>query len=77
MEASFIIMFLALIAAGTAFWIWALVDVIRAGREAEFRAGSQLIWVVVIAVFQLFGALAYLAFGRPRSGSSAASGLAR
>lgn len=73
MEASFLIVFLALILAGTVFWIWALVDAIRAGKGADFRAGSQVVWVVVIAVFQLFGALAYVAFGRPRADPRAAS----
>lgn len=66
MEASFTIVFLLAIAAGTVFWVWALVDVVRAGSGAGFRAGSQLVWVVAIAVTHALGALAYVALGRAR-----------
>ncbi len=49
MEASFTIVFLLFIAAATAFWVWALVDVIRR-PSGTLRAGSQAVWAVVIAL---------------------------
>lgn len=66
MEASFTIVFLILIAATTALWIWALVDVVRRPAGA-YRSGSQLLWVLVIALTHSIGAVLYLLFGRPRS----------
>lgn len=66
MEASFTIVFLLLIAAGTAFWIWALVDAAR--RPAgSYRRGSQALWVVLIALTHSLGAIAYVLLGRPRA----------
>ncbi len=65
MEASTTIVFLLVIAATTAFWIWALVDVIRR-PEDTLRRGSQLLWALVIALTHTVGALAYVLFGRPR-----------
>jgi hypothetical protein len=49
-----------------AFWVWSLVDAIRVPDEA-FRAGSKVIWVVVIAVTGFIGSIVYLAVGRPRT----------
>ncbi len=65
MEASATIVFLLVIAATTAFWIWALVDVIRRPDDT-LRRGSQLLWALVIALTHTVGALAYVLFGRPR-----------
>ncbi len=50
-----------------AFWIWSLVDAIRVPDESAFRAGSKVIWVVVIAVTGFIGSIVYLAVGRPRA----------
>ncbi len=50
-----------------AFWIWSLVDAIRVPDESAFRAGSKVIWVVVIAVTGFIGSVVYLAMGRPRA----------
>ncbi len=50
-----------------AFWIWSLVDAIRVPDESAFRAGSKVIWVVVIAVTGFLGSFVYLAVGRPRA----------
>jgi hypothetical protein len=66
MEASFTIVFLLLVAATTALWIWALVDVLRRPAGA-YRSGSQLVWVLVIALTHSIGAVAYLLIGRPRT----------
>ncbi len=49
------------------FWIWSLVDAIRVPDESAFRAGSKVIWVVVIAVTGFLGSIVYLAVGRPRT----------
>jgi Phospholipase_D-nuclease N-terminal len=66
MEASFTIVFLLLVAATTALWIWALVDVLRRPAGA-YRSGSQLVWVLVIALTHSIGAVVYLLIGRPRT----------
>ena len=72
MEASFTIVFLLLIVATTALWIWALVDVLR--RPAgSYRRGSQLLWVLVIALTHSIGAIVYLLLGRPRAATAAAT----
>ena len=70
MEASFTIVFLLLIAAATALWIWALADVLRRPAGA-YRSGSQVVWALVIALTHSIGAVAYLLFGRPRTTTSA------
>jgi hypothetical protein len=72
MEASFTIVFLLFIAAATAFWLWALVDVIRR-PSGTLRAGSQLVWGVVIALTHSIGALVYVLVGRPRRAESIGS----
>ena len=73
MEASFTILFLLFILATTVFWIWALVDVIRRPSDTLQR-GSQLFWVLFIAITQTIGALAYVFFGRPRRTEMASVG---
>jgi hypothetical protein len=45
-------------------WIWALIDAIRT-PDGSFRAGNQLIWVLVILLGNLLGAIIYLIVGRP------------
>lgn len=51
--------------AGTVLWIWALVDVIRI-PDTEYRAGSQLAWILVVVFTGSIGAIIYLAIGRPQ-----------
>ena len=65
MEASFTIAVVALLAAATVFWLWALIDVVRR-PGADFRSGTPLLWAVAIALTHTVGAAAYVAFGRPR-----------
>jgi len=50
-----------------AFWIWSLVDAIRVKDESSFRAGSKVVWVLVIAVTGFIGSVVYMAVGRPRT----------
>ncbi len=70
MEASVTILFLLVMVATTVFWVWALVDVVRQPGRV-YRSGSQLLWVLVIALTHSVGALAYVLFGRPRTTASA------
>ena len=52
--------------------IWTLVDVVRMPGDASFKAGTQLVWVIVILLAVLVGAIIYLAVGRPPGGATAA-----
>jgi hypothetical protein len=45
-------------------WLWALIDAIKT-PDGTFRAGTQLIWVLVILFGNLLGAIIYLVVGRP------------
>jgi hypothetical protein len=56
---------LLVILALAALWAWALVDAIRVPDDAQYRAGTKLVWVLVIALTGLVGAALYLAVGRP------------
>ena len=48
-----------------AVWAWALVDAIRVPDDAHYRAGTKLVWVLVIALTGLIGAAIDLTVGRP------------
>lgn len=48
------------------FPIWALVDAIRVPSDQDYRAGTKVIWVLVILFMHCVGALIYFAVGRPR-----------
>jgi len=57
---------LAIIALGlaaTVLWLWAVVDCVRHGPKQE---NAKIIWVLVIVLGHVFGALLYLLFGRER-----------
>ena len=56
---------LLVILALVAGWVWALVDAIRVPDDAQYRTGTKLVWVLVIAITGLVGAAIYLAVGRP------------
>lgn len=58
---------LGLVALFLALWIWALVDGIRVPDDSMCRTGNKLVWVLVIAVTGIVGALIYMAIGRPSS----------
>jgi hypothetical protein len=59
------VLILLVVLALVALWIWALVDAIRVPDDAHYRAGTKLIWVLVIALTGFVGAAVYLAVGRP------------
>jgi hypothetical protein len=54
---------------GIALWIFALVDCIRVQDDSMYRSGTKLIWIIVIALTQVIGAIIYLVVGRPEAGT--------
>ncbi len=60
------ILVLSLFLAAIAFWVWSLVDAVRV-PDSHYRAGSKVVWVLVIALTGFFGSIAYLVAGRPRT----------
>ena len=67
MEAIGGVAILALILGFLVFWVWSLVDAIRVPDDSAFRAGSKVIWVIVIALTGLIGSIVYMVMGRPRT----------
>jgi hypothetical protein len=68
----FLLFFLVFVVGGLAVLIYALVDAIRMPSDADFNAGTQLIWILVILLAQVIGAIIYLVVGRPPGGATAA-----
>ena len=58
---------LGVLLAAIGFWVWTLVDAIRVPDDSAYRAGSKVLWVVVIAVTGFIGSVIYMAMGRPRT----------
>jgi uncharacterized RDD family membrane protein YckC len=56
-----LIFLIALGVAGTVFWIWALVDVIR---NPTLDDSTRIVWVLVILCTHLLGAILYFLIGR-------------
>lgn len=67
--AIFLLVFLVALLAGTAFWFWALVDVLRR-TDGQFLAAGQnkYLWAAVVFFGHLVGALIYLLVARPQMG---------
>ncbi|MGV3721015.1 MAG: PLDc N-terminal domain-containing protein [Actinomycetota bacterium] len=66
---SFLMPVVATILFGVIPWvitILALVDAIRVSDDSQYRAGTKLIWVLVILFFNCLGAIIYYAVGRPQ-----------
>ena len=63
MEFLVILMFLAIGLGGLILWIWTLIDCIT--NESD-QGNDRIVWVVVIAVAQLIGAMIYLVVRRPK-----------
>ncbi|HWB70606.1 MAG TPA: PLD nuclease N-terminal domain-containing protein, partial [Egibacteraceae bacterium] len=61
----FFVFVFALAIGGTALWIWMLVDCVQVPDDRYYRSGSKLMWVLIIALGQVVGALIYLGVGRP------------
>jgi predicted RNase H-related nuclease YkuK (DUF458 family) len=49
------------------FTIVALVDAIKVPNDSDYRAGTKLIWVLVILFGNCVGAIIYYAVGRPQA----------
>ena len=49
-----------------------LVDVVRMPTDASFKSGTQIVWVLVILLGGIIGAIVYLVVGRPPGGATAA-----
>jgi hypothetical protein len=59
-------MLLPLVAIGLiAMWVYALVDAIRVPDDSMYQAGNKLLWVLVILLGMIPGALIYLFVGKP------------
>jgi hypothetical protein len=58
---------------GIALWIFALVDCIRVQDDSMYRSGTKLIWIIVIVLTQVIGAIIYLVIGRPEPGAKPAA----
>jgi len=69
---AFGVLFMGLFVATIALVIWTLVDVARMPGDASFKSGTQIVWVLVILLGGLIGAIVYLAVGRPPGGATAA-----
>ena len=74
MERLFVGAFGLLWIGGIALWIFALVDCVRVQDDAMYRSGTKLIWVLVIALTQVIGAIIYLVIGRPEPGTRPPAG---
>ena len=68
----FVLFFLVFVVGGLAVLIYALVDAIRMPSDADFKAGTLLVWILVIRVAQVIGAIIYLVVGRPQGGATEA-----
>ncbi|MDQ4069930.1 MAG: PLDc N-terminal domain-containing protein [Actinomycetota bacterium] len=61
------ILVLLVFLAAVGFWIWSLVDAIRVDDDSAYRAGSKVLWVLVIALTGFVGSIVYVLAGRPRT----------
>jgi hypothetical protein len=67
----FLLCFLVFVVGGLVVLIYALVDAIRMPNDADFKAGTQLVWILVILLAQVIGAIICLIVGRPPGGATA------
>ena len=63
-EIILILFVLPLVLASFAFWIWMLIHAIQNKRLTDTE---KIIWVLVIALLHLLGALIYFFVGRPKA----------
>ena len=67
---SFLAIFLVIWIVGLVLTVWALVDCIRVPDDSMYRAGTKLIWVLVILFANIVGAIIYFVVGRPVAGAT-------
>lgn len=63
MEFLFLLLFLPLGLLSLAFWIWMLVD---AAQNRGLDQTERIVWIIVVALTHLLGAVIYFFFGRPK-----------
>ena len=51
--------------AAIGMWVYALVDAIRVPDDSMYQAGNKILWVLVILLGWILGALVYLFVGKP------------
>jgi len=51
--------------------IWALIDVVKVPDDSFFRAGTKVVWVLLIALGNIIGVILYMVIGRPKGGAKA------
>jgi len=64
-----VLLFVLVPIAALVVWIFALVDCIQVPDDAMYQSGTKLIWVLVIVLTNVIGAIIYLAIGRPEQGT--------
>lgn len=74
---AFMALFLIFGVGGTILWIFALVDAAKVPYDSMYRAGSKLVWILVIVLTGFIGAIIYYAVGRPAGGTAAVLGQGR
>ncbi|HWD93433.1 MAG TPA: PLD nuclease N-terminal domain-containing protein [Verrucomicrobiae bacterium] len=62
-EILLVLFFLPLGLISTALWIWMLVD---AARNRGLDQTERVVWIIVVALLHLLGAVIYFFFGRPK-----------
>ena len=50
---------------GTILWIMALVDAAKVPDDTMYRTGSKVMWILLIVLLGIIGAIVYYAVGRP------------
>jgi len=68
-----VLLFVLVPIAALVVWIFALVDCIQVPDDAMYQSGTKLIWVLVIVLTNVIGAIIYLAIGRPEQGIARAT----
>jgi hypothetical protein len=63
LEILFALFFLPLGLLTLAFWIWMLVD---AAQNRGLDQNERVVWILVVALLHLLGALIYFFVGRPK-----------
>jgi hypothetical protein len=58
----FIVFFFGVGLFGTAFWIWMLID---CARNEPRKGNDRIVWILIIALTHLLGALIYFFARRP------------
>jgi hypothetical protein len=50
---------------GLVLFVWALVDAVQVPDDSMYQSGTKLIWVLIIVLVPVIGAILYFALGRP------------